>query len=58
MLESTELTEFPTTWLDFFVGDTVLVVVVVATLVIMVALGFGTMVFFNVWMEGLPAVVK
>ena len=58
VLESTELTEFPTTWLDFFVGDVVLVVVVVATLVIMVVLDFGTMVFFNVWMEGLPVVVK
>ena len=57
VLESKELTEFCTTWLDFFVGDTMLVAVVVATLVIMVVLGFATMVFFNMWLEGLPVVV-
>ena len=50
VLESTELTEFCTNWLDFFVGDTMLVAVVMATLVIMVVLGFATMVFFNVWL--------
>ena len=57
VLESKELTEFCTTWLDFFVGDTMLVTVVVATLVIMVVLGFATMVFLNMWLEGLPVVV-
>ena len=57
VLESKELTEFCTTWLDFFVGDTMLVAVVVATLVIMVVLGFATMVFLNMWLEALPVVV-
>ena len=57
MLESTELTEFCTTWLDFFVGETILVAVVVTTLVIMVVLGFTTLVFFSMWLEGLPVVV-
>ena len=31
--------------------------VVVATLVIMVMLGFAAMVFLNMWMEALPVVV-
>ena len=57
VLVSKELTGFCTTWLDFFVGETILVAVVVATLVIMVVLGFATMVFLNVWMEALPVVV-
>ena len=57
VLESTELTEFCTNWLDFFVGEIILVAVVVATLVIMVMLGFAAMVFFSVWMETLPVEV-
>ena len=57
VLGSTELTEYCTNWLDFFVGEIILVAVVVATLVIMVMLGFAAMVFFSMWMEALPVVV-